>query len=45
MYTQQALVADANPNIRHMSWYVESPGAIIQLFDIISYSKGKLKYF
>lgn len=34
------LVSDANPNIRHMTWYVESPAAIISLFDIVSYSKG-----
>lgn len=39
---QPVFVTDANPNIRHMSWYVESPAAILTLFDSISYPKGEL---
>jgi hypothetical protein len=41
--TQPTFITDANPNIRHMSWYVESPAAILTLFDTISYPKGKIK--
>lgn len=32
---------DADPDIRPMSFYVESPENIEELFDNIAYSKGK----
>jgi hypothetical protein len=33
---------DANPNIRAMTYYVESPIGIDRLFDNIAYSKCNL---
>lgn len=37
------LETDANPNIRPMTYYVESPQRIDNLFDSIAYSKGKIE--
>lgn len=42
---QPVFVTDANPNIRHMSWYVESPAAILSLYDAISYPKGTFQVY
>lgn len=36
---QWVLETDANPNIRSMSFYVESPSRIDNLFDSVAYSK------
>jgi aminopeptidase N len=38
---QAVMEGDANPNIRPMSFYVESPGRIDNLFDSVAYSKCK----
>lgn len=38
---QRVFEVDANPNIRPMSYYVEDPVSIYNLFDWIAYSKGK----
>ena len=38
---QAVFEIDADPNIRAMNHYVESPSEILNLFDWISYSKGK----
>lgn len=39
---QPALHFDAEPDTHPMSYYVEAPAAIEQIFDTISYSKGNL---
>lgn len=39
---QPVMETDANPNIRPMSFYVESPQRISSLFDSIAYSKCKI---
>lgn len=36
-----ALNTDANPNIRPMTYYVETPQEIKNLFDNIAYAKGE----
>jgi hypothetical protein len=38
---QWVMETDANPNIRAMTYYVESPIGIDRLFDNIAYSKCK----
>lgn len=37
---QSALVADANPNVRPMTYFVEKPSEISQLYDSIAYAKA-----
>ena len=39
---QAVFETDASPNIRPMSYYVENPDRIGQLFDNIAYSKCKI---
>lgn len=39
---QAVMVTDANPSIRPMSFYVESPERVSLLFDNIAYSKCEL---
>lgn len=38
---QPVMITDANPNIRPMTYYVESPERVSSLFDSIAYSKCK----
>ncbi|EDW67457.1 aminopeptidase N [Drosophila virilis] len=37
---QSALIADANPNVRPMTTFVEKPSEISQLYDSIAYAKA-----
>jgi aminopeptidase N len=39
------MVTDANPSIRPMTFYVESPEKVSSLFDSIAYSKCKYFFF
>lgn len=39
---QPVLETDANPTIRPMSYYVESPARVANLFDNMAYSKRKI---
>lgn len=38
---QSVMESDANPNVRPMTFYVESPSNIDRLFDSVAYSKCK----
>lgn len=37
---QNALTLDANPNIRPMTHYAETPAELAGLFDVVAYDKG-----
>lgn len=38
---QPVMVVDADPTIRPMTYYVENPDALTDLFDDIAYEKGQ----